>query len=293
MSRYRDDAEAVRALVREDCVHRDVYLSPAIFELEMRHLWRNTWIYVGHDSQVPNAGDYYTTELARQPVIMLRDAEGGVRVLMNRCAHKGAKLVSARRRSLRGRVAALPVSRLDLPARRLGPDDPDQVRLRGHGTGDVERGRRRGPGAERRDPSRLRVRAPCGVGPRLPRVLRRRAELDRQHGRPLAARPAGGRRRHAPLHARQQLEDVRREPERHDAPDGVARVGGGHGEEALGGTPRGRTEADGDRAVPAVRQRLRVLRQDGRADLRQWPQLLGCALLDPLRSTLRSASTSS
>ena len=58
MNRYRDDPEAVRALVREDCVHRDVYLSPEIFELEMRHLWRNTWIYVGHDSQVPNAGDY-------------------------------------------------------------------------------------------------------------------------------------------------------------------------------------------------------------------------------------------
>ena len=65
MNRYRDDPEAVRALVREDCVHRDVYLSPEIFELEMRHLWRNTWIYVGHDSQVPNAGDYHTTELAR------------------------------------------------------------------------------------------------------------------------------------------------------------------------------------------------------------------------------------
>jgi len=96
LNRYRDDPEAVRALVREDCVHRDVYLSPEIFELEMRHLWRNTWIYVGHDSQVPNAGDYLTTELARQPVIMLRDAEGTVRVLMNRCAHKGASVLSAR-----------------------------------------------------------------------------------------------------------------------------------------------------------------------------------------------------
>lgn len=96
MNRYRDDPEAVRALVREDCVHRDVYVSPEIFELEMRHLWRNTWIYVGHDSQVPNAGDYLTTELARQPVIMLRDAEGTVRVLMNRCAHKGASVLSAR-----------------------------------------------------------------------------------------------------------------------------------------------------------------------------------------------------
>jgi phenylpropionate dioxygenase-like ring-hydroxylating dioxygenase large terminal subunit len=108
VNRYLDDPEAVRALVREDCVHRDVYLSPEIFELEMRHLWRNTWIYVGHDSQVPNAGDYYTTELARQPVIMLRDAEGAVRVLMNRCAHKGASLLSAREGHCEGGLLRCP-----------------------------------------------------------------------------------------------------------------------------------------------------------------------------------------
>jgi len=95
MSKYRDNADAVRALVRPDAVHRDVYVSAEIFDLEMQHLWRNTWIYVGHDSQVPMPGDYYTTDLARQPVIMVRDSEGAVRVLMNRCAHKGAKLVSA------------------------------------------------------------------------------------------------------------------------------------------------------------------------------------------------------
>jgi len=96
VSKYRDNPKAVQALVREDRVHRDVYLSDEIFELEMRHLWRSTWIYVGHDSQVPLTGDYYTTEIARQPVIMLRDNDGAVRVLMNRCAHKGAQLVSAR-----------------------------------------------------------------------------------------------------------------------------------------------------------------------------------------------------
>jgi phenylpropionate dioxygenase-like ring-hydroxylating dioxygenase large terminal subunit len=61
----------------------------------MRQLWHNTWLYVGHDSQVPRPGDYYTADLARQPVIMLRDTEGQVRVMMNRCAHKGARLLSA------------------------------------------------------------------------------------------------------------------------------------------------------------------------------------------------------
>jgi phenylpropionate dioxygenase-like ring-hydroxylating dioxygenase large terminal subunit len=95
MASYRDNPAAIRSLVRDDAVHRDVYLSPEIFDLEMTQLWRNTWIYVGHDSQVTSPGDYYTTSIALQPVIMLRDGNGQVRVLMNRCAHKGAKLLSA------------------------------------------------------------------------------------------------------------------------------------------------------------------------------------------------------
>ena len=95
MTDYFGNPDAVRALIRPDEVHRDVYISDELFDLEMQQLWRNTWIYVGHDSQVPKAGDFYTTQIGLQPVIMIRDKEGSVNVLMNRCAHKGAKLLSA------------------------------------------------------------------------------------------------------------------------------------------------------------------------------------------------------
>ncbi len=160
LSRYRDDPEAVRALVREDCVHRDVYLSPEIFELEMRHLWRNTWIYVGHDSQVPNAGDYYTTEIARQPVIMLRDAEGAVRVLMNRCAHKGASLVSAREGHCEGGLLRCPYHgwtyRLDGSIRTI----PIKSGYEGTALGDLERGR----GRRRRCATSRSIAASCSRG---------------------------------------------------------------------------------------------------------------------------------
>lgn len=91
---YRDNPAAVAALVRDDRVHRDVYLDQDIFDLEMEQLWSNTWVYVGHVTQVPAKGDFYATEVAMQPVIMVRHSDDSVRVLMNRCAHKGAKLVS-------------------------------------------------------------------------------------------------------------------------------------------------------------------------------------------------------
>ena len=60
MGKYTGNPDAIKALVRPDAVHRDLYINDEIFDLEMQQLWRNSWIYVGHDSQVPNVGDYYT-----------------------------------------------------------------------------------------------------------------------------------------------------------------------------------------------------------------------------------------
>jgi benzoate/toluate 1,2-dioxygenase subunit alpha len=91
-NRYGDSPEAVRALVRETAVHRDVYINQEIFDLEMEHLFANTWVHVGHASQIPNAGDYFTTSIGSQPIIMVRHTDGTVQVLYNRCPHKGTKI---------------------------------------------------------------------------------------------------------------------------------------------------------------------------------------------------------
>ena len=94
MGKYRGNPQAIAALIQDDQVHRDVYIDPEIFQLEMDQLWSNTWIYVGHTSQVPKTGDYYATDIAGKPVLMVRHDDGSVRLLMNRCAHKGTKIVS-------------------------------------------------------------------------------------------------------------------------------------------------------------------------------------------------------
>ena len=84
----------ILALVQEDRVHRDLYLSQELFALEQRHFFANTWIFVGHASQVPDAGDYVAVEIAGQPLLMVRQADGSIRVLNNRCAHKGMPLAT-------------------------------------------------------------------------------------------------------------------------------------------------------------------------------------------------------
>jgi phenylpropionate dioxygenase-like ring-hydroxylating dioxygenase large terminal subunit len=93
MRRYRDDPQALQGLVEADRVHRDVYIDPEVFQLEMERLWSRTWIYIGHTSQVPQPGDFITADIAAKPIILVRHTDGKVRVLMNRCAHKGTKVV--------------------------------------------------------------------------------------------------------------------------------------------------------------------------------------------------------
>ncbi|BBF69798.1 aromatic ring-hydroxylating oxygenase subunit alpha [Sphingomonas bisphenolicum] len=88
MARSFDPAEFVKG----DEVHRDVYASPEIFELEMNRLFARSWLLVGHESQVTKAGDYYLTSVATRPTIIVRDASGAVHAFLNSCPHRGAPL---------------------------------------------------------------------------------------------------------------------------------------------------------------------------------------------------------
>src|SRR3979490_2695480 len=90
-------AETIADLIEPGRVHRRVYSDPDVFALEMERIFGRAWLFVGHTSQVPNPGDYITTELGRAPIIMCRHRDGSVQVLLNRCSHRGAKVVNERK----------------------------------------------------------------------------------------------------------------------------------------------------------------------------------------------------
>lgn len=83
----------ISALVEPDRVHKTVYTDQQIFDAEMEKIWERTWVYCGHESQVPQPGDYYAVDIGRQPMIMVRQRDRGVQVLYNRCPHRGVQLV--------------------------------------------------------------------------------------------------------------------------------------------------------------------------------------------------------
>ena len=89
------NVQSIKALVQPDRVHRSVYTDPALFDLEMDRIFGRAWLVLGHESQVPNPGDFFTTRMGLEPVIVTRHTDGSVRVLINRCAHRGARVCEA------------------------------------------------------------------------------------------------------------------------------------------------------------------------------------------------------
>ena len=91
-------------LVREDAnhfrVHTSAYTDKTIFDAEMRQIFSKVWVFVGHESEIPESGDFKTAYIGMQPVIVSRAEDGSINVLVNRCVHRGAVLC----REARGNV---------------------------------------------------------------------------------------------------------------------------------------------------------------------------------------------
>jgi phenylpropionate dioxygenase-like ring-hydroxylating dioxygenase large terminal subunit len=90
-----------KRLVQDDRIHASLYTDTRIFAEEMDRIFRDGWVFVGHDSEIARPGDFVTRHLGREPVIMVRGKDGGVAVLVNRCMHRGTMLCPAERGSVR------------------------------------------------------------------------------------------------------------------------------------------------------------------------------------------------
>lgn len=82
----------IAELARDDRVSAALYTDPSLFEAEMDRIFHRTWVWVAHESEVRDAGDFRTAYVGRQPVIVTRDRRGGINVMVNRCRHRGASL---------------------------------------------------------------------------------------------------------------------------------------------------------------------------------------------------------
>ncbi len=82
-------------------VDRAVYTDPGIFEREMAEIFGRCWVFLCHESELPDHGDYVWTEIGRQPVFVHRQENGSLRCFVNACSHRAAVLTPFRRGNAR------------------------------------------------------------------------------------------------------------------------------------------------------------------------------------------------
>lgn len=79
-------------LIQADRVHTALYREPSIFDAEMERIFNNTWVWVAHASELPGKNTFKTAFVGRQPVIVTRDRNEKVHVVLNRCRHRAASV---------------------------------------------------------------------------------------------------------------------------------------------------------------------------------------------------------
>ena len=85
---------SIDELVRADegLVSRELFGSEEVFREEIRRIFSRAWLFVGHESLVPNPDDYFLSQMGTDSVILTRDRQGRIQVLLNSCTHRGMKL---------------------------------------------------------------------------------------------------------------------------------------------------------------------------------------------------------
>jgi Rieske 2Fe-2S family protein len=69
------------------------FVSPDIFTKEQAEIFSKEWLLVGHQSQIPNAGDYIVQRVNRESLIVIRDRSAKIHGFFNVCRHRGSRLI--------------------------------------------------------------------------------------------------------------------------------------------------------------------------------------------------------
>jgi glycine betaine catabolism A len=81
----------------ETALEREFYCSPEEYQVDLDMIWYRDWLFVGHDCEVLNPGNYLTVHIGEYPVLVVRDRDGSLHAFHNSCRHRGSRICSTAR----------------------------------------------------------------------------------------------------------------------------------------------------------------------------------------------------
>ena len=72
-----------------------IYTDEALYEQELERIFGRSWLLMGHETQIPKAGDFMTNYMGEDPVMVVRQKNGEIRVFLNQCRHRGMRICRA------------------------------------------------------------------------------------------------------------------------------------------------------------------------------------------------------
>ena len=94
VSKSRED-RALRSFIdtEKGTLSRELYVNEEVFAQEMEQIFRRCWLFLGHESLVPNPGDFVVTRMGTEEVLVVRDRKDKqIRAFLNSCMHRGEKV---------------------------------------------------------------------------------------------------------------------------------------------------------------------------------------------------------
>src|SRR5437899_3394115 len=73
-------------------ISREIFVNDEIYQEELERVFTRAWLFVGHESQIPNPGDFFVSSMGEESVILCRDRAAKVHLFLNSCRHRGMKV---------------------------------------------------------------------------------------------------------------------------------------------------------------------------------------------------------
>lgn len=73
-------------------ISREIFVNEDIYQQERERVFGRAWLYIGHESQVKEPGDFILSRMGEESVIMTRDRAGAIQVMLNSCRHRGMRV---------------------------------------------------------------------------------------------------------------------------------------------------------------------------------------------------------